>query len=468
MSSTQCKGKKNLDTQCKNFAIEGEEYCGIHLYFKTYTEAMMKNLKKCCRCANMFYYESLNQCPPCTNRSRQQSKVISKERKKIIKCEGITRKGTKCTYNQLPNSKYCCDHQYMNNYADYMLKNLRQCSDCSSYKYFDIDYSTCDECREYRSNKRDENKLRQDGIPKCKVINCTRNSKFGEYCGKHKILQLREDAEKDGFKLCGNGNHNCMNRIPLESKHIYCDECFQKHRDEDKERYEKEKQSVEEFNSEHDDMMKCIKCGKEFSIDDCVKDIHGNISKKCRDCFKKQQDIESKRHERHRDWAKEYQHFLIQPDQVAKQLKWNQENHARIIQYSRDYRKRQEEKYGSEEYHQILADYAREYRHDNPEITKKMYENAKKNLKRNYYNYTYSATSRNISWDKEFTYDMCCKMFKSQCYYCGKKYITNGHLLGIDRVDNTLGYTETNCVPCCGICNYMKRAHSKNNIFKYM
>ena len=37
------------------------------------------------------------------------------------------------------------------------------------------------------------------------------------------------------------------------------------------------------------------------------------------------------------------------------------------------------------------------------------------------------------------------------CHYCGK---TGPN--GIDRVDNTKGYVESNCVPCCKHCNYVK------------
>lgn len=29
--------------------------------------------------------------------------------------------------------------------------------------------------------------------------------------------------------------------------------------------------------------------------------------------------------------------------------------------------------------------------------------------------------------------------------------------IGIDRKDSEIGYIYTNCVPCCSICNYMKR-----------
>lgn len=54
---------------------------------------------------------------------------------------------------------------------------------------------------------------------------------------------------------------------------------------------------------------------------------------------------------------------------------------------------------------------------------------------------------------------------KQNCFYCNKEpsqvrkagrktgdYVYNG----IDRVDNSLGYVENNCVSCCKDCNYLK------------
>jgi len=49
-----------------------------------------------------------------------------------------------------------------------------------------------------------------------------------------------------------------------------------------------------------------------------------------------------------------------------------------------------------------------------------------------------------------------------ECHYCDKKasndYRSLGILLynGIDRVDNSMGYTVKNCVPCCKVCNTAK------------
>lgn len=69
------------------------------------------------------------------------------------------------------------------------------------------------------------------------------------------------------------------------------------------------------------------------------------------------------------------------------------------------------------------------------------------------------------------------------CYYCGAEPRTymndkkcNGAYVynGLDRTDNTKGYTRNNIVPCCAICNSMKGTMFKDEflfhvsvIFKY-
>jgi hypothetical protein len=88
-----------------------------------------------------------------------------------------------------------------------------------------------------------------------------------------------------------------------------------------------------------------------------------------------------------------------------------------------------------------------------------------------YGNYRNSATLRG------FNFDLSKEDFKiltsGNCEYCNdipRKRIKNGrktslHISfytynGIDRVDNARGYSVDNCVPCCSMCNKMKRANS--------
>lgn len=80
-------------------------------------------------------------------------------------------------------------------------------------------------------------------------------------------------------------------------------------------------------------------------------------------------------------------------------------------------------------------------------------------------NYQSNAKTRKIEFSigvEDFR-----KLVSAPCQYCRKDpkpyrgygrdetapYFCNG----LDRVDNTKGYTASNCVPCCTVCNLMKR-----------
>ena len=85
-----------------------------------------------------------------------------------------------------------------------------------------------------------------------------------------------------------------------------------------------------------------------------------------------------------------------------------------------------------------------------------------------YASYRKNAKNRDYSFDltkEEFT-DIILK----PCIYCGsvlgnkeRSKNNNGDFeyTGIDRVDNTIGYTVENCVPCCKFCNLAKRDNTK-------
>lgn len=48
------------------------------------------------------------------------------------------------------------------------------------------------------------------------------------------------------------------------------------------------------------------------------------------------------------------------------------------------------------------------------------------------------------------------------CFYCDDII----EKVGFDRVNNDVGYIESNCVPCCFICNIMKRSQTQDDFLK--
>lgn len=79
--------------------------------------------------------------------------------------------------------------------------------------------------------------------------------------------------------------------------------------------------------------------------------------------------------------------------------------------------------------------------------------------------YKTRAYSRGYSFD--LTKEQFMELTKQNCYYCGiepkqesfsKRLISNGKYIynGLDRIDNSKGYSLCNSVACCGRCNRAK------------
>lgn len=69
--------------------------------------------------------------------------------------------------------------------------------------------------------------------------------------------------------------------------------------------------------------------------------------------------------------------------------------------------------------------------------------------------YSYRYVARKKDREFELTETMYANMTKQPCIYCHRD-ITETNTSGIDRIDNGLGYIETNIQPCCGECNRMR------------
>jgi hypothetical protein len=80
-----------------------------------------------------------------------------------------------------------------------------------------------------------------------------------------------------------------------------------------------------------------------------------------------------------------------------------------------------------------------------------------KNIPQFYKEYVTSAAKRGYQMDLQF--DTFSRLVALDCHYCGDK--TEGEVNGIDRVDNSIGYQEDNCVTACWRCNRMKHIYDK-------
>jgi hypothetical protein len=78
---------------------------------------------------------------------------------------------------------------------------------------------------------------------------------------------------------------------------------------------------------------------------------------------------------------------------------------------------------------------------------------------------TYRGAARRRGLEWALPEDLFFVLVEATCHYCGAAPATrsapsrNGHFLynGIDRINNAVGYVETNVVTCCSVCNHAKK-----------
>lgn len=91
-----------------------------------------------------------------------------------------------------------------------------------------------------------------------------------------------------------------------------------------------------------------------------------------------------------------------------------------------------------------------------------------------YREYVQKAKLRDIPF--ELSLDEASSLFTENCYYCGnppqnKRTRNLGNTVyyqGLDRVDNSIGYTLNNVVPCCRYCNSFKLDRTEEEFLNHV
>lgn len=94
-------------------------------------------------------------------------------------------------------------------------------------------------------------------------------------------------------------------------------------------------------------------------------------------------------------------------------------------------------------------------------------------LRRMYSGYKKGSGSRGFDFD--ITFENFQKLVLLPCHYCGQEPYAEKKSLydsqkanGFDRVDNKIGYVQGNLVPCCKLCNFMKRSSSLEEFLSHV
>jgi hypothetical protein len=92
--------------------------------------------------------------------------------------------------------------------------------------------------------------------------------------------------------------------------------------------------------------------------------------------------------------------------------------------------------------------------------------------------YKKSAIKRSL--DFNLARDRFHSLIESNCHYCGAEpsmkkiddsIISENYIYfhnGLDRIDNSLGYIDSNVLPCCPICNHAKHTLTYNDFIEWI
>jgi len=92
--------------------------------------------------------------------------------------------------------------------------------------------------------------------------------------------------------------------------------------------------------------------------------------------------------------------------------------------------------------------------------------------------YDYKKKAKERDLDFNLTFDQFKNIVSQNCHYCNgkpfssrfskKEWNSKVKINGIDRKDNTKGYTNKNSLPCCGICNKGKNNKTYKEFIEYL
>ena len=152
------------------------------------------------------------------------------------------------------------------------------------------------------------------------------------------------------------------------------------------------------------------------------------------------------------------------------QKQWVEKNREKSLAYHREYNKDWYQK--NKEEHDARGkewsknnirrrrEIGRKYAKNNPDKMKVFFQNYAKSIEGKYRLLKYRA--KHFS-GTPLTLEEFASLMSKSCVYCGE-----GGNLGIDRIENSKGYTKENSAPCCKMCNYMKKNYTLQDFLAHV
>lgn len=469
--TTKCIGKDRNDNPCRNKGIQDTKCCKFHQYMKDYTDDMLNNLTKCSGCKKQYYLiDGVKTCNNCKQRGKS-SKEKQKETKVLCKADN-------CTFKKSDENDYCMKHQ-INLFIDetYAL-GKKMCKNyvrgCRTQLDNDYSKSSCESCLE---KERERDRKRRGGNASVELDD---TQQFCGSCGKSRSKDMFE-GDKGSTKTCS----MCRERNKLQDE-----KRDKKHRNalariaEQKPERKEKKQEWKENNYE-----KVALTTMNYRQRQIENDMDGYLKKNA---------------ENAKQWRENNPEKVVDNNENKKNnMKIHKSNYKRTAEYKNLVFELDDAEFeqltndncyycGIKEENRLNGIDRKDsnigYTLDNCVSSCTMCNYVKGSLelepffKRIEHILTYNGKIQgNYYYDvfsdhKSLNYSAYQKralrkqldflltkpdfdiIIQNDCYICGKKTI-DGHINGVDRINNNEGYTLNNVKSCCGECNFMKKSY---------
>lgn len=390
-------------------------------------------------------------------------------------------------------TSFCKFHQYMNDYTPEMLESTQLCKGCKRMHYFTAEHKTCEPCR-----TRDKTKYKKP-VTKCEYPSCNfQKSSENEFCGKHQLQLFVKATEALGKKVCYGYLRGC--RSQMDSSYLFskCEECLEKERTDDKERRHAAMIATPTIET---NKICTICCKEKHQSEFLCKDKNNIPTKTCQTCRLQNnaQNVKRDRFQRNL-WTRTNLNkafYTYKRSATKRKIEFHltNEEFMEIIKQKCVYcaEMSQEKQFNGIDRVDSKGHYTKDncvssctlcnyIKHTTPlhvffhrvehilthtgKINGNSYPEAFPNIvSGNYTSFQRNALERNLDFHlTELEFE---QIVTQNCYLCGKEPGSH-HRNGVDRYDNSLGYTLENARPCCSTCNLLKnRFHYEDMMKKF-
>jgi hypothetical protein len=178
---------------------------------------------------------------------------------------------------------------------------------------------------------------------------------------------------------------------------------------------------------------------------------HKDIEKNREVARKSYQRNKEKILQRNKEWRERNKEY-VKKSSSLRSLKWYKENKERHYQNGIMWKESNPDK---------IKEIKKRFAQRHPEKLKAEGFIYRQKLEGKFSSIKNGARRRNYSF--KLTIEQFQHIIEQPCTYCGE----SEKKIGVDRVDNTQGYTVENSAPCCKICNMMKKDMTLENFLTH-